>query len=289
VLPAAFVADATTMRRFCLLLLLFVGIDVVPLHPGGQQAAAGAVSFWRGSETFAGSSLLVDRMGTNHYQVYAVRRDRPTAVELHAVDTDIVIVLDGSGMFVTGGSVVDGRDLGPDEQTGTRIRGGDARQLAQGDVIVVPNGTPYWLRDVNGAIRYLVVKIRQATPHPPAPAAVRFWKGADAFATGGLVFEAREGRFARVYALRRNQPLGVELHGVDTDIVFVTGGSGTFVTEGRIVEPRPLRENEGTGTSITDGTSRSLDKGALLVIPSGVPHWLRDINGSVEFLAVKVR
>jgi len=66
-------------------------------------------------------------------------------------------------------------------------------------------------------------------------------------------------------------------------------GTGTFVTEGTITEPRSLRPNEDTGASVRDGNPRQLDKGAVLVIPKGTPHWLRDINGSIDFFAVKVR
>jgi hypothetical protein len=84
-------------------------------------------------------------------------------------------------------------------------------------------------------------------------------------------------------------PLGVELHQLDTDLVFVLSGNGTFVTNGSIVEPRRLAANEGTGNAIAGGTPRPLTPGAALVLPSGTPHWLRDVDGAVEFFAVKVR
>jgi quercetin dioxygenase-like cupin family protein len=29
--------------------------------------------------------------------------------------------------------------------------------------------------------------------------------------------------------------------------------------------------------------------GAVIAIPSGTPHWLRDVNSTIEFFAVKVR
>jgi quercetin dioxygenase-like cupin family protein len=92
-----------------------------------------------------------------------------------------------------------------------------------------------------------------------------------------------------VYALRLDNPLGVELHSVDTDIVLVVEGTGTFVTEGTITEPRSTRPDEATGASVHDGNPRQLEQGAVLVIPKGTPHWLRDINGTIDFFAVKVR
>jgi mannose-6-phosphate isomerase-like protein (cupin superfamily) len=30
-----------------------------------------------------------------------------------------------------------------------------------GDVVVVPNGTPHWFKQVNGPLLYYVVKVRQ--------------------------------------------------------------------------------------------------------------------------------
>ncbi|MBM3772637.1 MAG: hypothetical protein FJW27_15375 [Acidimicrobiia bacterium] len=258
-------------------------------HAQGSSVSPSAVSFFAGDRTFAGEALLVDRMASNHYSVFGVQRTGPGAVEHHAVDTDIVLVLDGSATFVTGGKITDEKERAPNERTGSGIAGGDAWVLTKGDIIVVPNGLPHWFKQVNGRIRYCAVKIRQAAATPSYPAGVKFFKGVEAFAKNGLVFGASEGRFASIYALRRTQPLGVESHGVDTDVVFVLDGKGTFVTGGTIREPRQLRDNEGTGTSIDGGTPQPLDPGSVLVVPRGVPHWLREITGSLDFFAVKVR
>lgn len=282
-------------RPWLVLFLLFVTLVVAT--PGKEgvaraqepKADPASVSYWKGSESFAKGSLLLDRMDASHYQVYAVRRDKPGAVELHAQDTDIIMVLEGAATFVTGGSVTDPRALRANESSGSGIRDGEARQLGQGDVVIVPNGTPHWFRDVSPTIRYFAVKLRQPNIQTHAPSSVMYWKGSEAFGKGGMLFDGQEGTFSRVYALRRNMPLGVELHGVDTDIVLVVEGTGTFVTEGTITEPRSNRPDEGTGTSVRDGNPRQLEKGAVLVIPRGTPHWLRDINGSIDFFAVKVR
>ena len=158
-----------------------------------------------------------------------------------------------------------------------------------GDVVIVPNGTAHWFQDVSPSISYFAVKLRQPNIRTQAPSSVMYWKGSEAFGKGGRLFDGQEGRFNQVYALRLNKPLGVELHGVDTDIVLVVQGTGTFVTEGTIMEPRSTRPDEGTGTSVRDGNPRQLEKGAVLVVPKGTPHWLRDINGTIDFFAVKVR
>jgi glc operon protein GlcG len=34
--------------------------------------------------------------------------------------------------------------------------------ITKGDVLVIPNGTPHWFKEVNGPINYYVVKVRSA-------------------------------------------------------------------------------------------------------------------------------
>jgi glc operon protein GlcG len=97
------------------------------------------------------------------YKVDAGRRERAGEVELHAWETDIMYVLDGVATVVTGGEMVERRQVGPGEYRAPALRGGETRRLARGDVMVVPNGVPHWFKDVTGPLRYYVVKVIQ--PH----------------------------------------------------------------------------------------------------------------------------
>jgi quercetin dioxygenase-like cupin family protein len=264
---------------------------VLALSPAGraQSPAAAGLSSWKASEAFSKGPLLLDRMASNRYQMFAVRRDAPGSVEHHALDTDIIMVLDGAATFVTEGVITEPRSLRGNEQTGSGIRDGTARRVARGDVIVVPNGTPHWFSEVNPAIRYFAVKLRQAGGEVRVPSRVEYRTGSEAFAKGGVLFQGTEGPFVRIYALRRDKPLGVELHDIDTDLVFMLGGAGNFLTGGSIAAPRPVGPNESTGESVTGGTPRLLDAGDVLAIPAGTPHWLHEVRGPIEFFAVKVR
>jgi uncharacterized protein GlcG (DUF336 family) len=95
---------------------------------------------------------------TAGYKIHASRRIEAGQAEVHARDTDLIYVLDGSVTFVTGGSVVDPKVVGADEIRGSRIDGGTARALNKGDVIVVPAGTPHWFSQVDETFLYYVVK-----------------------------------------------------------------------------------------------------------------------------------
>ena len=137
-------------------------------------AAAAAAAFEKGPMTMAGDQPVafldmkqvatafakgVPLLENGEYKIHASRRDAPGMAEVHVRDTDIVYVLEGSATLVTGGAVVSGRTTATDEIRGASIAGGDTRQLAKGDVVVVPNGTPHWFRDVKGPLLYYVVKV----------------------------------------------------------------------------------------------------------------------------------
>lgn len=95
----------------------------------------------------------------SEFKIHASRRDSPGVAEIHAKDTDIIHVLEGSATFVTGGKAIDARTIAPDELRGREIEGGQSRRIAKGDVIVVPNGVPHWFKQVDGPLLYYVVKV----------------------------------------------------------------------------------------------------------------------------------
>jgi uncharacterized protein GlcG (DUF336 family)/mannose-6-phosphate isomerase-like protein (cupin superfamily) len=95
-----------------------------------------------------------------NYKVDASHRDAPGVVEVHTRDTDIIYVLEGSATLVTGGTLVDEKTIEPEEIRGRESMGGETRMITKGDVIVIPNGTPHWFKEVKGPINYYVVKVR---------------------------------------------------------------------------------------------------------------------------------
>lgn len=97
-----------------------------------------------------------------NYKVHASRREAPGQAEVHTKDTDIVYVLTGSATFVTGGTVGGGKNVEPEEVRGSSIEGGQTRTIRAGDLIIVPNGTPHWFKEVPAPMTYYVVKVRAA-------------------------------------------------------------------------------------------------------------------------------
>jgi len=69
-------------------------------------------------------------------------------------------VLQRSATFITGGDAVDANTTAPDELRGTSIKGGEIRQIAKGDVVIVPHGVPHQFLEVTNPFLYYVVKVR---------------------------------------------------------------------------------------------------------------------------------
>jgi glc operon protein GlcG len=111
------------------------------------------------SASFSTGAALLDEKD-RHYMVHTSRRDKPGLAEIHSLDTDIIYVLEGTATLVTGGTAVDAKEIAPDEFRGSRIEGGVTRQLAKGAVIIVPNNTPHWFKEVNGQFLYYTIKVR---------------------------------------------------------------------------------------------------------------------------------
>lgn len=111
------------------------------------------------SASFSKGAVLLDGENRN-YMVHTSRRDKPGQAEIHTLDTDIIYVMEGTATFVTGGTAVEAKEIAPNEIRGSRIEGGETRQLSKGDVIIVPNNTPHWFKEVGGAFLYYTIKVR---------------------------------------------------------------------------------------------------------------------------------
>lgn len=97
-----------------------------------------------------------------NYKVDASHRDESGMVEIHTRDTDIIYMLEGAATLVTGGTTIDAKTIEPEEIRARESKGGDSRVITKGDVVVIPNGTPHWFKEVKGPINYYVVKVRSA-------------------------------------------------------------------------------------------------------------------------------
>lgn len=104
-------------------------------------------------------------VGPNHrigvYGVFRPKNQPGDAIAHETRTAEVYYILEGAGVLVTGGKIVDlkapppGRNPGP---RGDRIEGGVSRRVSVGDVIVIPGRTPHWWSSLEGDIRYMIVR-----------------------------------------------------------------------------------------------------------------------------------
>jgi glc operon protein GlcG len=92
----------------------------------------------------------------------------------------------------------------------------------------------------------------------------------------------------KVHASRRQAAGMAEVHTRDTDVIYVLEGRATIVTGGTVVDGKTIAADEIRGARIDSGTTRTLAKGDVLIVPEGVPHWFTDVKGPFLYYVVKV-
>ena len=80
----------------------------------------------------------------------------PAAV--HTEDAELMVVLQGAGNILTGGTLVDGKQVNAYNMSGPSIAGGQDHNVVKGDMILIPPNTPHQVTPKGGAFRYLTVK-----------------------------------------------------------------------------------------------------------------------------------
>jgi len=103
-----------------------------------------------------------------------------------------------------------------------------------------------------------------------------------------------------VGAIHRPQtPPGVAaVHYKVTEVYHVLEGGGTFITGGKLVNPKvrsadsvEVTQEDGpgaSGSSIEGGETHHVKAGDVVVIPAGTPHWFSNIEGAISYLVVRI-
>ena len=93
------------------------------------------------------------------------RNTTPANAELHDTSDDVYYVLDGTATLILGGTLDSAREVEPGEWRGPKIVNGKTVQIAKGDLIIVPRGTPHQRLTVNQDFTMLLIKVYQ-DPRP---------------------------------------------------------------------------------------------------------------------------
>ena len=111
-------------------------------------------------------------------------------------------------------------------------------------------------------------------------------KVGESFAKATTLF--KQGNY-RIVTGRRVQPGEVEIHTLDTDLIYVVQGKATLVTGSTPVQPRNTAPNEIRARSGEGGQTYQLAKGDVIIIQKGVSHWFKAVSGTFDYLTIKVQ
>ena len=104
------------------------------------------------------------------------------------------------------------------------------------------------------------------------------------FAKGSVLLDRGD---YQVHASRRDAPGKAEVHQIDTDVFYVLEGTATLVTGGKVPDLATTGPNELRGSRIDGGEVRTIGPGDVVVVPSGRPHWFREVKAPVLYRTVK--
>lgn len=128
-----------------------------------------------------------------------------------------------------------------------------------------------------------------ASAQVPASGGVKYYSKDEvtaSFAKGGTLVS--EGNY-RVMTAHRTESGNVEVHRSFTDVFYIVQGSTNIVTGGKVIGEKATNPDEPRGDSIEGGETRRLSAGDAMVIPAGIPHWMKDVEGNLQYFVVKVK
>ena len=164
----------------------------------------------------------------------------------------------------------------------------------QGGVPIVIDGQIVGAVGVSGAANAQqdeeLAMVAAAAVSSPSSAPVSYFDSKQvrsAFDKGSVLFN--EGQSYMVHASRREKPGLAEIHSKDADIVYVLDGTATLVTGGTALNVKTIEPDELRGSAIEGGEARQLQKGDVVIVPAGVPHWFKEVTNPFLYYVVKAR
>jgi mannose-6-phosphate isomerase-like protein (cupin superfamily) len=86
------------------------------------------------------------------YNVNLEYRTSVGPASIHEKEAELFFVIDGSATMVTGGKLTEEKRTNPNNLSGAGIEGGESRQIAKGDYIIVPENTAHWFSKIDGTL-----------------------------------------------------------------------------------------------------------------------------------------
>jgi len=92
---------------------------------------------------------------TDQYRINVVHRSKPAGAIAHAGNTELHYIIDGSATVVTGGTI---KRPATGSNELASIEGGVTKHVTKGDVVIIPENSAHWYKEIEGQITYLEVR-----------------------------------------------------------------------------------------------------------------------------------
>jgi mannose-6-phosphate isomerase-like protein (cupin superfamily) len=99
------------------------------------------------------------------YKAQLEYRPGTSPAAVHEKDAELMVVLSGTGVIVTGGKLVEEKRVNANNLSGTSIAEGASQAVVKGDMLIVPANTPHQVIPSGGAP---IVLMTMHVPFPPA-------------------------------------------------------------------------------------------------------------------------
>ncbi|HEY3267445.1 MAG TPA: hypothetical protein VGM37_10990 [Armatimonadota bacterium] len=125
------------------------------MHAGEIGEALDSLRGGDGERELTGGSGAQLRVTLHHEE------NSPGTPELHMEADDVFFVLEGSAAMTLGGELVEAVEVSPGEWRGAGVAGGEAVEIASGDIVIVPRGTAHHRVTLGRAVSLAIVKVRK--------------------------------------------------------------------------------------------------------------------------------
>ena len=136
------------------------------LAASGSSVIAGGVPLgvhYIGHDKVAAEMVKGGRILEENGLIVIANRGVMRGAEIHEKTNHVFIIVDGEADFVTGGKMIEPKEISPGQIRGKGIEGGTVHRLSKGDVITIPAKTPHQWKDTSktGSIGYYAVNFEQ--------------------------------------------------------------------------------------------------------------------------------
>jgi mannose-6-phosphate isomerase-like protein (cupin superfamily) len=129
----------------------------LPAAVAQQPALPDGVTLWKSGVPPQG---ITQKDNYGNHILSISHREKSGFVEIHKNKADVMIIQSGTATLVVGGKGLNLHETAPNELQGSGIEGGVSMEVAPGDVIHIPVGTPHqFLLKPGTQITYMLVKI----------------------------------------------------------------------------------------------------------------------------------